>query len=31
MSWLVEYTDQFGDWWTELSDAEQGDVDAYVQ
>ncbi|MDQ2652701.1 MAG: type II toxin-antitoxin system RelE/ParE family toxin [Chloroflexota bacterium] len=31
MSWQVEYTDQFGDWWTELSDSEQSDIDAYVQ
>jgi hypothetical protein len=29
--WLVEYTDQFGDWWIGLSDDEQRDIDAYVQ
>jgi hypothetical protein len=29
--WLVEYTDQFGDWWIGLSDDEQHDIDAYVQ
>lgn len=23
MSWGVEYTDEFGDWWSTLSEAEQ--------
>ena len=23
MAWTVEYTDEFGDWWTELSDTQQ--------
>ena len=31
MDWLVEFTYQFEDWWTTLSDTEQSDVDAYVQ
>ena len=30
MSWAVEYTDQFGEWWDELSEAEQEDIDAKV-
>lgn len=31
MSWLVEFTHQFEDWWLTLSEAEQIDIDAYVQ
>jgi hypothetical protein len=27
----VEYTDEFGAWWLTLDEAEQEDVDAYVQ
>ena len=23
MAWDVEYTDEFGDWWTELTEAQQ--------
>lgn len=26
MSWEVEYTDEFGDWWDGLSQAEQEDI-----
>ena len=28
MSWDVEYTNEFGDWWTELAESEQEDVAA---
>ena len=28
MSWDVEYTNEFGDWWTELAEGEQEDVAA---
>lgn len=31
MAWDVEYTDEFADWWNSLTEAEQEDVDAYVQ
>ncbi|MEW6270093.1 MAG: type II toxin-antitoxin system RelE/ParE family toxin [Thermodesulfobacteriota bacterium] len=31
MAWEVEYTDQFGGWWDNLSEKEQESVDAYVQ
>lgn len=31
MAWEVEYTDTFGEWWEELSEAEQIDVDAAVR
>jgi hypothetical protein len=31
MTWSVEYTDEFGDWWERLREAEQESVDAYVQ
>ncbi len=27
----VEYTDEFGDWWNRLSEAEQIDIDASVR
>ncbi len=30
MSWAVEFTDEFGEWWSGLSEAEQDDVDAVV-
>ena len=30
MACEVEYTDEFGDWWTSLSDAEQVDVAATI-
>ncbi len=30
MSWDIEYTDEFGDWWSGLNEAEQVDVDACV-
>jgi hypothetical protein len=30
MSWDVEYTDEFGYWWRELSESQQEDVGAYV-
>ena len=28
MSWSVEYTNEFGDWWTGLAEGEQEDVAA---
>lgn len=31
MSWEVEYTDEFGEWWETLSVEEQIDIDAVVQ
>lgn len=31
MEWLVEYTNEFGEWWTELSDSEQVSVAAHVR
>lgn len=31
MSWEVEYTDEFGDWWQDLSLAGQRDLDACVR
>lgn len=30
MAWDVEYTDEFGDWWNSLSEAEQVSVAASV-
>ena len=30
MACTVEYTDEFGDWWSRLSEAEQVDVTASV-
>ncbi len=30
MSWNVEYTDEYGDWWNLLSEEEQDDVEATV-
>lgn len=29
--WEVEYTDEFGDWWCRLDEAEQESVDATVR
>jgi len=29
--WEVEYTDEFGEWWNGLSEAEQESVRAYVR
>lgn len=31
MSWKVEYTDEFGDWWRELAESEQEDIFAIVE
>jgi hypothetical protein len=31
MSWDVEYTDEFGDWWNGLSEEEQISLDASVR
>ncbi len=31
MSWEVEYTDQFGDWWSGLTEAQQDAVAARVE
>ena len=31
MSWEVEYTDEFGDWWNSLTEAEQEALDASVR
>lgn len=31
MSWNVEYTDEFGDWWTKLTGAEQEDISAVAE
>jgi len=28
MSWDVEYTNEFGEWWQTLADAQQDDVTA---
>jgi len=28
MSWDVEYTDEFGEWWAHLSEDEQESLDA---
>ena len=30
MAWDVEYTDEFGEWWTSLDDGERSSVAAYV-
>jgi hypothetical protein len=30
MSWEVEYTDEFGEWWADLDDAERESVGSYV-
>jgi hypothetical protein len=31
MSWEIEYTDEFGEWWSELSAAEQEDISAIAE
>jgi hypothetical protein len=31
MEWPVEYTDEFGDWWDTLTEAEQIRIDAHVR
>jgi hypothetical protein len=31
MRWDVEYTDEFGEWWASLSEAEQESLDASVR
>ncbi len=31
MAWSVEYTDEFGEWWDTLSEAEQTDIAAGVR
>jgi hypothetical protein len=31
MEWIVEFTDEFEDWWNTLSEAEQEDVAAVVE
>jgi hypothetical protein len=31
MNWDIEYTDEFGDWWAELSESEQSSVAASVK
>lgn len=30
MSWDIEYTDEFGDWWADLDTGEQSSVSASV-
>jgi len=30
LSWDVEFTDEFGEWWSGLSEAEQDDVAAVI-
>lgn len=31
MAWEVEYTDEFGDWWNDLTEAEQESIDGSVR
>lgn len=31
MSWEIEYTDEFGDWWVELIEVEQESIRASVK
>lgn len=31
MNWDIEYTDEFGEWWTDLSEGEQSAVAASVK
>lgn len=31
MSWSVEYTDEFGEWWATLTEGEQEDVTAVAE
>jgi hypothetical protein len=30
MPWTIEYTDEFGAWWDELTEAQQDDSDRVV-
>ncbi len=30
-SWAVEYTDELGEWWADLSEAEQESIDSSVR
>lgn len=31
MNWTVEYTDEFGKWWADLSEDEQESLDVSVR
>lgn len=31
MAWEVEYTDEFGEWWASLTEAEQEDISSVVE
>jgi len=31
MEWEVEYTDEFGEWWASLNEAEQEDIASVVE
>ncbi|QXZ14208.1 hypothetical protein KVQ82_29850 [Pseudomonas sp. AO-1] len=31
MNWDIEYTDEFGNWWEELTESEQSSVAASVK
>jgi hypothetical protein len=31
MPWIVEYEDEFGDWWTRLSEVQQDRIAATVK
>ena len=31
MPWLVEYTDEFGEWWDGLTEGQRTSVSAYVE
>lgn len=31
MDWNVEYTDEFGEWWVELTEAQQDDITATAE
>jgi hypothetical protein len=31
VAWEVEYSDEFGEWWKTLTEAQQEDVDAHVR
>jgi len=30
MSWEIEYTDEFGQWWASLTEAEQESIDTSI-
>jgi hypothetical protein len=30
MAWKIEYTDEFGLWWDDLSESDQGAIDEYA-